>query len=317
MSFIKSISIILISGTLLAGCKEELNLPEQPLSAYIKVYMPQAANGPVTYEFSTIDTVTYSIIYGANYGGAGYPDKDISVKFAIDAAAVDSFNTANKTNYLLLPAKSYTMEESAAIIKKGELSTPPFKITVATTGENAPDDLSKTYLLPVMIQDASATVNPVLKTHFCIVSIIPALFDRNGWNIIDYSSQESSGEGPNNGRAIFILDNNINTFWHSQWQGNQPPHPHHITIDMGTEKRVSGASFVARQGVNAGRPNEIQIFLSDDNTTWTLAYEGTLLNDGASQKRFFQKAMSGRYVKLQINSSYSSNLSHLAEFNLF
>lgn len=299
------------------GCKEELNLPEQPLENYIKIYMPQAINGPVKYDFSTGDTTARPIIYGANYGGAGYPDKDITVNFSIDGAAVDSFNRANNTNYALLPVKSYTLESTVGVIKKGELATTPFKIMVNTTGVNAPDDLSKTYLLPVKITDAALTVNPAMRTHFCIISIVPTPFNRSGWNIVDLSSQESNGEGANNGRAIFILDNNINTFWHSQWQGAQPQPPHYVTIDMGAEKRVSGATFVARQGVSGGRPNEVQILLSNNGTTWELAFESTLLNDGASQKRFFTQAKTGRFVKLQINSSFSSNLTHLAEFNLF
>lgn len=309
--------MVLASAIAFSGCKEELNLPDQPLENYTRIYMPQAVNGPIKYDFSNSDSIGRPIIYGANYGGAGYPDKDITVNFNVDESLLDSFNRANNTSYLLLPSRSYTMESATGVIKKGELATSPFKIIVRTSGDNAPPDMSKTYLLPVKITDASATINQALRIHFCIVSIVPTPFDRKGWNIINFSSQESNGEGANNGRAIFILDNNINTFWHSQWQGNQPGPPHHVTIDMGEAKKVSGATFVARQGVNSGRPNEIQIFLSNDNVNWEPAFEGNLLNDGALQKIFFSHAKTGRYVKLQINSAFSSNLVHLAEFNLF
>ncbi len=310
-------AVSFVFSILFAGCKEDVNLPDQPLSEYISVYMPQAANGPVTYNFSTSDTVRSSIIYGANYGGQDYPKEDIKITFSIDGdAVVDSFNTANNSSYVLLPAKSYRIDDPEGVIKKGELATKPFKVTVFTTGENAPD-LSKTYILPITIKSSSVKVNEKLRTNFCIINIIPTFFDRAKWNIIDFSSQESNGEGPNNGKAIFALDGNINSFWHSQWQGAQPGPPHYLTIDMGASKTVSGAAFVARQGVSSGRPQDVQIFLSEDNSNWELAYTGSLLNDGAAQKVFFETPSRGRYAKLQINRSFSSNLTHLAEFYLF
>ncbi|WP_169818780.1 BT_3987 domain-containing protein [Niabella ginsenosidivorans] len=316
MAAIRYFSLVYILGMLFTGCKQEINLPDQPLSDYIKVYMPQAANGPVTYNFSNArDTAT--IIYGADYGGQGYPSEDVSVSFAVNAALADSFNLANNTSYSLLPEKSYRLNTAAATIGKGRLSTEPLKITIITKGINAPDDLSKTYILPVTIKNASININEKLRTSFCIINIVPVLFNRKGWSVIDFSSQESYGEGANNGRAVFVLDSNINTFWHSQWQGAQPGPPHYIIIDIGASQSVSGAAFVARQGVNSGRPQDIQLFLSEDKQVWKTAFTGTLLNDGALQKVFFSTPVSGRYVKLQINSSYSSNLTHLAEFYLF
>lgn len=311
------ISLTIISAIIISGCKDKVDLPVQPLSDYIQVYMPQAVNGPVTYNFSTSDTALPTITYGADYGGLGYPKEDLSVTFGVDATAVDKFNTANNTNYTLLPAKSYKLSDTVAIIKKGEVSTNPFKVTLFTTGGNSPDDISKTYVLPVSIKSASSKVNENLRTSYYIINIVPTLFDRSNWKIIDFSTQEANGEGPNNGRAIFAIDGNINTFWHSQWQGTQSNPPHYITVDLGESKRLLGSKLICRQNVNAGRPQDIQIFVSKNDSDWELAYTGILQNTGETQKIFFEKAVEGRYVKLQINSSYSSNLTHLAEFYLF
>jgi hypothetical protein len=78
-----------------------------------------------------------------------------------------------------------------------------------------------------------------------------------------------------------------------------------------------GAGFIGRQNVNSGRPQDIQLFVSEDNIDWKLAYAGTLANTGDLQKVFFSASIKGRYVKLQINDAYSSDLTHLAEFYLF
>jgi hypothetical protein len=309
------LAALIISFTMTA-CKEEVNLPPQPLSKYTQLYMPQAVNGPVTYNLNTGDTVQPMIIYGADYGGAGYPDQDIPVSFTVDASLVDSFNITHNTNYTLLPEKSYKMSEMNAVIKKGQLATEPLSISVTVKGDNAPD-ISKAYILPVTIIKTPVTVNENLRTAYFIFNIIPTFFDRTNWSIIDLSSQESVGEGANNGRAIFTLDGNINTFWHSQWKDAQPLPPHYFTVDMGESKDMLGAAFIARQNVSSGRPQDIQLFVSDDNITWKQAYAGVLANTGDTQKVFFSTSMKGRYVKFQVDDSYSSNFTHLAEFYLF
>lgn len=40
--------------------------------------------------------------------------------------------------------------------------------------------------------------------------------DRSGWSVHSFDSEESNGEGPNNGRAVHAIDNNNNTFWHTR-----------------------------------------------------------------------------------------------------
>lgn len=306
----------LIISFLIAGCKEKVNLPPQPLSKYIQLYMPQAVNGPVTCNLSTGDTAPPMIIYGADYGGAGYPDQDVPVTFSVDASLVDTFNILHNTNYSLLPSKSYKLSDLNAVIKKGKLATEPLKISVTVKGDSAPD-ISRTYILPITILQSPVDVNENLRTTYFIFNIIPTFFDRSNWKIIDVSSQESVGEGVNNGRAIFVLDGNINTYWHSQWKDAQPKPPHYFTIDMGETKDMLGAGFIARQNVSSGRPQDIQLFVSEDNIDWKPAYAGTLANTGDLQKVFFSASIKGRYVKLQIDDAYSSDLTHLAEFYLF
>lgn len=306
----------LILSFTIAGCKEEVNLPPQPLSKYTQLYMPQAVNGPVTYNLSTGDTSQPMIIFGADYGGAGYPDQDVPVNFTVNAALVDSFNITHNTNYTLLPAKSYKLSDLSAVIKKGQLATEPLSISVAVKGDSAPD-ISKTYILPITIIKSPIQVNENLRTTYFIFNITPVFFDRSNWSIIDLSSQESEGEGANNGRAVFALDGNTNTFWHSQWKDAQPLPPHYFTVDMGESKDMLGAAFVARQNVSSGRPQDIELLVSDDNVNWKTAYTGTLANTGDQQKVFFSTSMKGRYVKFQVDDSYSSNFTHLAEFYLF
>jgi hypothetical protein len=59
-----------------------------------------------------------------------------------------------------------------------------------------------------------------------------------------FDSQEMAGE---NGRAVNVLDANNATFWHTQWSGAAPPHPH-----TPTSAHAHG-ELPARQNLNYGR----------------------------------------------------------------
>lgn len=311
----------LAASSMLYGCKDKLDLPSQPIDSYSRVYMPEAVNNPVVKIFKITDSVQ-TLTYGANFGGQNYPAADIPITFSVNAAMVDSFNVVNKTNYALLPAESYTLSNTSATILKGQLSTNPFSISFKTTGTGAMEAL-KTYILPISIAATGVKINQSLQTTFYQVKAQPdfndyANYDRTNWAIIGFSSQETTGEGPNNGRAIFALDGNINTYWHSNWSGAAPGPPHFLIIDMGAAQTLHGLSFVGRQGDGGGKPNEVNVQVSTDNITWTDAGTFNLLNNKDLQKQFLPNGFkNARYFKVVVNSAYNGSYTQIAELNAF
>ena len=57
-------------------------------------------------------------------------------------------------------------------------------------------------------------------------------FLKTDWKIVSFTTEEASGEGSNNGHAKHLIDGNVETFWHSRWQGGSDPLPYEIIIDM-------------------------------------------------------------------------------------
>lgn len=309
--------------TIFFGCKDKLDfLPDQPVDKYVRVYMPQAVNPPVVQTLKITDGAQ-TAIYGADLGGLGYATSDISITFKINKAAADSFNLANKTTYPLLPESAYTLSSLKGTILQGGLSTAPLSVSFKTKGTGAMDAF-KTYILPVSIASSGIKVNESLRTTCFLVNAQPNFddypnFDRTPWVITGFSSQEASGEGANNGRAIFALDGNINTYWHTQWQGAAPVPPHYLIIDMGSVQTIHGLSFVGRQGTGSGKPNEVNVQLSTDNITWTDAGTFNLLNNANLQKQFVPLGFNkqARYFKVTVNSAYSATYTQIAELNAF
>lgn len=160
---------LLVPVLAIQGCKDDVNLPDQPLSDYIQVYMPQAVNGPVNKTLIVSD-IPLDIIYGADYGGFGYPPEDVTVKFTVRKELVDSFNINNGTNYSLLPSDKYQLSDTVATIPKGQLATDPLKISIQTHAEEG-WPTGDTYVLPVSIRESSIKINENLRTTYFVIQI--------------------------------------------------------------------------------------------------------------------------------------------------
>jgi len=313
-------AVCFVCATVLLGCQDDVQLPEQPLDDYEQVYMPQAVNGPVE-KTLIISENPQEIVYGVDFGGQDYPKEDIQVTFSISQSKVDAFNQANNTTYELLLSAAYTLSATTAIIPKGELATNPLTLSILTSGEKGIPPF-KSYLLPISIEESSFKVNEELRTVYFIIHAEPNLadypdFNRDDWKMVDFSSEEANGEGPNNGRAIFVLDKDINTFWHSQWQGANPGPPHYLTVDLGKVETLHGISATARQVDGGGKPNEVQIETSMDNVHWKVSGKFNLAFTKDPQKKFLAEFVEARYFKFVVLSSYSSTNVHLAELGAF
>jgi hypothetical protein len=314
---------ILFTGMLYVSCSDKVTLPDQPLSDYEKIYMPQAVNNPAKKVLAVSDTVQ-TIIYGANYGGQDYPAQDIPVDFAINPALVDSFNLKNNTNYKALPASSFSFTQTAAVIQKGKLTTEPLELKIRTGGTNAIDVLTD-YLLPITIAapKSNINVNEDLRTTYFLIRSQPNINDypdysRTGWTIAGFSSEEpAEAQWGNGGEAIHALDDNTSTFWHSQWQNASPGPPHYIIVNMGATKTLHGLWFIDRQNDQEGKPKEVQVQVSIDGITWTDAGAFTLENTKATQKQFLSGFKPAKYFKVIFTSSYDASYCHLAELGAF
>lgn len=90
---------------------------------------------------------------------------------------------------------------------------------------------------------------------------------KENWTISGFDTEEPA-EGAPNGLANAIIDDNLNSFWHSQWSGGNPGFPHWVSIDMGQEVVISSIEVFRRQG-NGGGQTKHQFMYSSNGTDWT------------------------------------------------
>ena len=131
------------------------------------------------------------------------------------------------------------------------------------------------------------------------------ILKKTGWKAIEYSSEETAGEGIN-GRAQQIVDGYDNTYWHPQWYGNTAQLPHYIVVDMQEVKNVGG--FEIKMGDNPNRYiKAYDIYGSTDNANWTLLCS----DDNAPSKSSFRvilgKAADIRYFKIVVRQTTATD----------
>lgn len=317
----KYITLSLVMAiSLLTGC-EKIEIPkEDQKTSSSQVYMSAAArnmNAPV---LRMADT-TYTITYGASYGGVEKPTQDISVTFIDDADKVTAYNELYGTSYPLLPAGCYQLEALNAVIPSGGVATVPLSIKI---NPSKGMQLFRDYLLAVSIKQVSNNikVNTSLQTAYYIVRASLNFsdftdYDRSKW-LIGVSSEEPAEGATNGGLGIHTIDGKTATFWHTKWNGGYATPPHWISVDMGETKVIHGLVMTGRQSTNNGKPNVIKLEMSSDNITWTNAGTFTLQNVNAAQRFFVTSFPEGRYFKITVQSNFGNvQYTHLAELGAF
>lgn len=131
------------------------------------------------------------------------------------------------------------------------------------------------------------------------------LYDKTGWKVISFSTQETSGEG-GNGRAAQIIDGDVKTYWHSQWQGGVAPYPHTFVVDTRSEIPAAGFKITMSGGTNR-YIKAFDLYASTDNQNWTKIYT---TEEAPSQESFnvlLPKPVTLRYFRLVIRDGRAND----------
>ena len=138
--------------------------------------------------------------------------------------------------------------------------------------------------------------------------------DRTGWGV-EANTEELTGEGAVNGHKEALIDGNLNTFWHSQWdgEGKNPPLPHIIIFDMQQTQNILSIELARRQ--NNLDLKAVMFSISDDKENWTELGKLDFPNDKVpnAQIILLPKAISGRYFRTTVTDSNNGVNASIAE----
>ena len=86
--------------------------------------------------------------------------------------------------------------------------------------------------------------------------------NQSNWSIVYADSEEIGGE---DGSATNAINGQAVDYWHTEWSGSKPPHPHRLVIELGGEVRLSGFRYTPRQGADdlGGRIKKYRVYVGD------------------------------------------------------
>lgn len=122
---------------------------------------------------------------------------------------------------------------------------------------------------------------------------------KENWKVVSVSSEEDS-----NGKvARMAIDGDPSTWWHSQFVGKKPAHPHEIVIDLGEEHKLRALRYLARQdvGVN-GMVKDFEFLAGDSVKSLKPVLKGAFKKTKDEQEAKFD-SVSARYIKLRMLSA--------------
>lgn len=138
----------------------------------------------------------------------------------------------------------------------------------------------------------------------------------NSWTVSYFDTEEASGEGANNGKAIYSIDKDTMTYWHTKWQNVTSVYPHEIQLNLGANYDVNGVYILSRHNGNFAKPRDYELYLSTDGVTWGAKQSAGTLQytdlTGISQRAYvFFGAINAKYIKLVFLSNNENN-AHIA-----
>jgi hypothetical protein len=115
--------------------------------------------------------------------------------------------------------------------------------------------------------------------------------------VVKVDSEETSAE---NGAGANAVDGDSGTFWHTQWQDNNPEHPHEIVIELSRACKISGFTYLPRQDdqVN-GTIKDYEFYVSDDGKEFGKPVKNGRLDESKSKKTISFEPRQCRFIKLK------------------
>lgn len=141
-------------------------------------------------------------------------------------------------------------------------------------------------------------------------------YDSSSWTVLSVSD-----ESADHGGRIALLDGDLNSFWHSAYEGGNAPLPHWAVIDMRSQKKISKVEVYRRAGNTDTKSVELYVSDQPDGNTgnWIKIGNGTFV-DGDSISILIPESVDtekGHYLKLVLPDSNREPYTSVAEIYVY
>lgn len=139
------------------------------------------------------------------------------------------------------------------------------------------------------------------------------LYDRSNWEVLQVSDETASDGGGMN----TLIDNDLDTYWHSKWDPTAPL-PHWAIIDMESPKKIAFFDIYRRRGNTDTKT--VQLFVSNesdpDADSWIKIGED-VFTSGDKVTIDATAEFEGRYLKIYLPDSNRDPFTSIAEVYVY
>lgn len=140
---------------------------------------------------------------------------------------------------------------------------------------------------------------------------IPMLLNKKDWKLLSFDSEADGYE------AKLAIDNDPQTFWHTQFEPTEPPFPHELAVDMGQDSIIYSFEFLPRQGSSHPRIKDFELYLvADGKASDQPILKGTF-KDSEDLQSFPLDKVKARYFKLVGLTGYTRNAGSVGEISFY
>lgn len=144
---------------------------------------------------------------------------------------------------------------------------------------------------------------------------IPYKFSKQAWVATTDSYAETSQLSAGGGPPDRAIDNDVNTFWHTDHTTTKPAYPHWLAVDMKKSQTVTDVELTCRPNVTNSF-TEFYIEGSNDGVTWKRYTSAlTLIQQNATQRYAIPGNPSLRYIRIWATKG-ASYYASIAEFSV-
>jgi hypothetical protein len=300
-----------LSVAWLPSCKDEEISANLEFEQFKYLYFPSAKKvNKITFSAGGSDSVIH--VEGIRYGGTtNFNQGEIRAEIGADPSLVATYNAANNSSYLPLPAECYELSGASQVIENGKNYSTGGHLTLKNIAALDPD---KEYLLPVSILSVGASnipPNDALKTLWWAVNIysepywpLPA---KDQWIIDAFSSIQNEEFA-----ADKMIDGDAASCWHSRDFFPGAWIPQWVIIDFTTSGTINEIRFLNRQSPDSwdthASPKNIKFEVSNYQSEWALLLEvPELPKTQEEQTLTVPVPKSGRFLKITIMTNWSGS----------
>ena len=139
-------------------------------------------------------------------------------------------------------------------------------------------------------------------------------YDSSSWTVL-----AASDESADHGGRVALLDGDLSTFWHSEWETESAPMPHWAVIDMQSQKKISRIEIYRRAGNTDTK--SVELYVSDQSNGnvdgWKKIGNAVFVDGDSLSISIPESAEQGRYLKLLLPDSNNEPSTSVAEIYVY